>query len=233
MNKLRKKQIKVAATAFIALAGGLTIWSCSQDELDDFGQPIYHYTAEEIATLRSLAEDYGVPNIQFQSQSETPLLPFKEMEKTIKTMGAINSLSQWPMTEEFDSVQNTIVFKSRNLPYARLPQLNIEQSTKDYIFDGFISEIGTGAYMYLKVSITTTTAIDGSLNPYPIPQVTITAKLELPTDYQAHGYGIKDEKTTYYWEHDKLLDVTYTCTIYRSDYTVEQYFTFHKDVHIQ
>ena len=86
MNKLRKKQIKVAATAFIALAGGLTIWSCSQDELDDFGQPIYRYTAEEIATLNSLADEYGLKDVRFITESDTPLPPLKEMKDLFKEL---------------------------------------------------------------------------------------------------------------------------------------------------
>lgn len=79
-----KTQVKIIAALSIALFGGITIWSCSQDELDESGQPVYRYTAEEIATLKTLAEEYGIPDVVFDTSSKTRLLSTKEMEEIFK-----------------------------------------------------------------------------------------------------------------------------------------------------
>ena len=52
------KKVKVFIAMIAVALGGLTIWSCTQDEMEN-GQVTYRYSAEEIATLRAMAEKYG------------------------------------------------------------------------------------------------------------------------------------------------------------------------------
>ena len=86
-----KTQVKIIAALSIALFGGITIWSCSQDELDENGQPVYRYTAEEIATLKTMAEEYGIPDVKFPTESNQHLNSMKEMEEIFKNIALIKS----------------------------------------------------------------------------------------------------------------------------------------------
>ena len=53
------KKVKVFIAMIAVALGGLIIWSCTQDEMEN-GQGTYRYSAEEIVTLRAMAEKYGV-----------------------------------------------------------------------------------------------------------------------------------------------------------------------------
>ena len=52
-------KVKVFIAMIAVALGGLIIWSCTQDEMEN-GQGTYRYSAEEIVTLRAMAEKYGV-----------------------------------------------------------------------------------------------------------------------------------------------------------------------------
>ena len=51
------KKVKVFIAMIAVALGGLIIWSCTQDEMEN-GQGTYRYSAEEIVTLRAMAEKY-------------------------------------------------------------------------------------------------------------------------------------------------------------------------------
>ena len=86
-----KTHFKIIAALCIALSGGITIWSCSQDELGENGESVYRYTAEEIATLKTLAEEYGIPDVKFPTESNQHLNSMKEMEEIFKNIALIKS----------------------------------------------------------------------------------------------------------------------------------------------
>ena len=67
------KKVKVFIAMIAVALGGLIIWSCTQDEMEN-GQVTYRYSAEEIATLRAMAEKYGVPEVVFPTESSNKLL---------------------------------------------------------------------------------------------------------------------------------------------------------------
>ena len=69
-------------STFVLLVSGLVIWSCSQEETDDV-MTVYRYSPEEIATLRSMAEEYGIPNVKFITESESELPTMDEMKETM------------------------------------------------------------------------------------------------------------------------------------------------------
>ena len=99
----------------IAVAlGGLIIWSCTQDEMEN-GQGTYRYSAEEIVTLRAMAEKYGVPEVVFETESGIPLPTLEEMEETFKNFGLIKA-SLTAQLEVIDSTSHSMVFKTKKSP---------------------------------------------------------------------------------------------------------------------
>ena len=86
------KKVKVFIAMIAVALGGLIIWSCTQDEMEN-GQGTYRYSAEEIVTLRAMAEKYGVPEVVFETESGIPLPTLEEMEETFKSFinGSVGS----------------------------------------------------------------------------------------------------------------------------------------------
>ena len=86
------KKVKVFIAMIAVALGGLIIWSCTQDEMEN-RQGTYRYSAEEIATLRAMAEKYGVPEVVFETESGIPLPRLEEMEETFKNFinGSVGS----------------------------------------------------------------------------------------------------------------------------------------------
>lgn len=98
-------------------------WSCTQDEMEN-GQGTYRYSAEEIVTLRAMAEKYGVPEVVFETESGIPLPTLEEMEETFKNFGLIKA-SLTAQLEVIDSTSHSMVFKTKKshsndyLPYPK------------------------------------------------------------------------------------------------------------------
>ena len=95
-------KVKVFIAMIAVALGGLIIWSCTQDEMEN-GQVTYRYSAEEIATLRAMAEKYGVPEVVFPTESSNKLLALKDMEDIFKTkkipFKRLSSISESMKTE--------------------------------------------------------------------------------------------------------------------------------------
>ena len=205
MNKSRKNQIKVTATAFIALMGGLTIWSCSQDELDDLQPDFYRYTPEEIATLRSLAEDYGVPDIKFATESPYPLPSIQEMEKTFAEFSTIQQIINQPF-ETIDSTANFKKLRTKPILYPRLTRSRGESSSKD--LGQFVTAFGTNIWLDLKLTITESQHSDVE------PSISLTANLQLPQKLDdTHILKKGFEQGTAIWKTKGLVGISYKCTI--------------------
>lgn len=199
MNKLRKKQIKVAATAFIALTGGLTIWSCSQDELDDFGQPIYRYTAEEIATLNSLADEYGLKDVRFITESDTPLPPLKEMKDLFKEFASIQASLSTPL-EVTDSTENSISFSNQVRPFKRIKGISETLTEERKITYGTL--VWT---IYWQQSV-----YDDGV--YQCPVVDATTRINFSTEYLLGEYHSYDH-CNFCSIRGSELYITFTCRI--------------------
>ena len=226
MNKLRKKQIKVAATAFIALTGGLTIWSCSQDELDDFGQPIYRYTAEEIATLRSLAEDYGVPEVKFVTESNEELPCIQEVEETIKLFGAIKySLSTALECE--DSISSTFVYRTETKPF---PRRQIKRASGG---ESTTSELKTTVDVESYPATLTIHATWVPVYQHDIItnyNIVITGDLEMPVLLEAGMCYYQNKKISYTITGENKADVTYSCDLMGINGKVFANLSFHNTI---
>ena len=80
------KKVKVFIAMIAVALGGLIIWSCTQDEMEN-GQGTYRYSAEEIVTLRAMAEKYGVPEVVFETERESHFRHWKKWKKLLKTSG--------------------------------------------------------------------------------------------------------------------------------------------------
>ena len=117
------KKVKVFIAMIAVALGGLIIWSCTQDEMEN-RQGTYRYSAEEIATLRAMAEKYGVPEVVFETESGIPLPRLEEMEETFKNFGLIKA-SLTAQLEVIDSTSHSMVFKTKKshsndyLPYPK------------------------------------------------------------------------------------------------------------------
>ena len=108
------KKVKVFIAMIAVALGGLIIWSCTQDEMEN-RQGTYRYSAEEIATLRAMAEKYGVPEVVFETESGIPLPRLEEMEETFKNF----SVGSNRLNLQLNGLQNkknpiqTIIFHIR------------------------------------------------------------------------------------------------------------------------
>ncbi len=144
-----KTQVKIIAALSIALFGGITIWSCSQDELDESGQPVYRYTAEEIATLKTLAEEYGIPDVVFDTSSKTRLLSTKEMEEIFKEMGAIKCSISAPMTVH-DSTEQIITYVTQKPSIPRIRKKTASSGETSYSFSVFVDTYTTTLTFHVR-----------------------------------------------------------------------------------
>ena len=136
-NNDLKTRVKITAALCIILFGGITIWSCSQDDLlEENGQPIYRYTEEEIATLKTLAEEYGIPDVVFDTSSKTKLLSIKEMEEIFKEMGAIKYSISAPMTVQ-DSTEQIITYVTQKPSTPRIRKKTASSGETSYSFSVF------------------------------------------------------------------------------------------------
>ena len=221
MKKLRKVQSKVIATAFIALIGGLTIWSCSQDELDDFGQPIYRYTAEEIATLKTLAEDYEYPTKNLVFESNTPLPSIEEWEEQFQVAYGIkrdlsSPLDTIAISNDTIHLRSTIIQK----PFKRIHSGAMEYSgstqqtfRKDPAIDGeYIN--GNFAYIDVKVTLTNASPTDprdpaGSTSK----TVSVSASMSLSTQLRTKGYKVDKFDYSWVWRGSSTIEVPYSYKI--------------------
>lgn len=100
------------------LSGTLIIDSCPQNEVEN-EQNIYSYSEEEIATLRSIAEKYGVSNIKFITSSQVPLPSIKKMEQTFIEYAVIKQIMVQPL-ETVDSTASSKILKTKRMPQTRI-----------------------------------------------------------------------------------------------------------------
>ncbi|WP_302018694.1 hypothetical protein [Paraprevotella clara] len=128
------KKVKVFIAMIAVALGGLIIWSCTQDEMEN-RQGTYRYSAEEIATLRAMAEKYGVPEVVFETESGIPLPRLEEMEETFKNFGLIKA-SLTAQLEVIDSTSNSMVFKTKKIPFKRLSSISESMKTEREITYG-------------------------------------------------------------------------------------------------
>ena len=221
MKKLRKVQSKVIATAFIALIGGLTIWSCSQDELDDFGQPIYRYTAEEIATLKTLAEDYEYPTKNLVFESNTPLPSIEEWEEQFQVAYGIkrdlsSPLDTIAISNDTIHLRSTIIQK----PFKRIHSGAMEYSGSTQ--KTFREELsipgediyGKFAYVDVKVTLTNASPTDprdpaGSTSK----TVSVSASMSLSYQLKEKGYNVEKFYYDWVWRGSSTIEITYNYKI--------------------
>ena len=110
MNK-----VKVFIAMIAVALGGLIIWSCTQDEMEN-GQVTYRYSAEEIATLRAMAEKYGMPEVAFPTKSNQKLPSVEKMQNIFKMLALLkaNVSTSIVMT---DSTANEVIYKNSIVYY--------------------------------------------------------------------------------------------------------------------
>ena len=191
----------------IAVAlGGLIIWSCTQDEMEN-GQVTYRYSAEEIATLRAMAEKYGVPNIKFITSSQFPLPSMKEMEQTFIEFAVIKQVVAQPL-EVVDSTATSKIYKTKQMPRTRVLKRAPETSANTIDLSRHVAAVSTSLWLTLKVTV-----IKDKENPNKDPTVSVYGNLELPDDTYNTCYGKSGETTSTTWISKTTIGISYQCNV--------------------
>ena len=191
------KKVKVFIAMIAVALGGLIIWSCTQDEMEN-RQGTYRYSAEEIATLRAIAEKYGVPEVVFETESGIPLPRLEEMEETFKNFGLIKA-SLTAQLEVIDSTSNSMVFKTKKIPFKRLSSISESMKTEREITYGtLIWNISWQQSVY-----------NGS---YQCPAVSATGTIEFSPEMQRLGYFTSNNRNFCSIRGTELY-ITFECQI--------------------
>lgn len=211
MKRSRKKNVNVAIAAFIALMIGITVWSCSQDDIEDHCPRFYRYSSEEISTLRSIAEDYGVPDIRFITESPYPLPSMQEMETTFAEFAAIKQILARPL-EVTDSTEGTKVLETKSIPFTRIKRSMPETSTEGFTIDEIIAAYGRHFDLKIKVSITT-----DKNKPEEQPKISVTGNLDIPKESDNIVFRKKKEETKVTWQESSKFGLYYSCILEKCD----------------
>lgn len=169
------KKVKVFIAMIAVALGGLIIWSCTQDEMEN-GQITYRYSAEEIATLRAMAEKYGVPEVVFPIKSNQKLPSVEKMQNIFKTLALLktNVSTSIVMT---DSTANEVIYKNSPLPFKRIKSLSESFNETTQIAYGTLTwKINWSQSVY-----------NGS---YQAPTVSVNASLELSPEMIRQGFHV-------------------------------------------
>lgn len=203
---------KYIVILFIALIGGAFIWSCSQDDLDN-GQPIYHYSAEQLAEIRALAEEYDVPEVKYATASEKGLPTVEEMKETFLLFSMIkHSLTQ--TMETIDSSENHIRYRTKHPMFKR-----IYVEGEGYTGDAHIEESynidfesGNTYSCWLIIDVSWTNATDKNQN------VKVEAKIEMDSGL-AERVDVSNEQLSWQWIGATGLQIAYSCELRRKGST--------------
>lgn len=195
-------------TILSMLLGTLIIGSCTQNEVEN-EQKIYRYSEEEIATLRSIAEKYGVSNIKFITSSQVPLPSIKEMEQTFIEFAVMKQIMAQPL-ETVDSTASSKIFKTKRMPQTRILKKSPEFSTNSIDLSRFIDALNENMRLTLKV-----TATKDKNAPNEDPKIEVYGSLELPDNVDNIFYEKKDEKAGTNWISKTSVGVFYSCSVYK------------------
>ena len=197
------KKVKVFIAMIAVALGGLIIWSCTQDEMEN-GQATYRYSAKEIATLRAMAEKYGVPEVVFPTESSNKLLALKDMEDIFKTFGAIKYSLSMPL-EHQDSTVTSITYKTKKplVPSLRKKRASGGESSS-YSFTELVSSYP--ATLTFKVSWNPNRDQNGNITSFSL---FVSGSLELPMALVSRGFFYLNGTASYSKNFDDTLCLTY------------------------
>ncbi len=217
-----KKYLIIFATVLI---GGAFTWSCSQDDLND-GQPIYRYSAEQLAEIRALAEKYDVPEVKYATVSEKGLPSVNEMEQTFQLFSNIKSSLAQPM-EVLESTEGHVCYRTRH-PLFKRTYVDGEGYTGDTHIETsynvpFESGYAYSCWLIIDVSWENASASNRD--------VEVKAELELGAELSERVEKGR-EKTEWKWVGATGIDLSYSCNLNRKGSTSTQpYYTVeYKDV---
>lgn len=205
------KKVKVFIAMIAVALGGLIIWSCTQDEMEN-GQTTYRYSEDEITTLHAMAEKYGVPEVVFPTESSNKLLALKDMEDIFKTFGAIKYSLSMPL-EHQDSTVTSITYKTKKplVPSLRKKRASGGESSS-YSFTELVSSYP--ATLTFKVSWNPNRDQNGNITSYSL---FVSGSLELPMALVSRGYFYQNGTTSYSKNYDETLNLTYKCDLCHYD----------------
>lgn len=220
-NHKLKTQVKIIAALCIALFGGITIWSCSQDELDENGQSVYRYTAEEIATLKTLAEEYEFPTKDLIFESDTKLPTLEEWEELFQIAYGIKQ----DLTSPLDTItikNDTIHLRSTIIqkPFKRIGSAAMEYSGSNretFREDRIIPDENiNGNFAYIDVTVILVNASPTDpRDPAGSTSKTVQVSASMSLSYQLEdkGYEVKKFNYNWAWRGSSTIEVRYTYEI--------------------
>ena len=171
-------------STFALLVSGLVIWSCSQEETDDV-MTVYRYSSEEIATLRSIAEEYGIPEVRFKVESKTQLPTINEMEETFRNFAMIKLSLRRPLEIE-DSLGNKVSYVSKRSSIERFPTISETMKIKSNV-----------DYGVLTWTVSWTQFFSETTNRYQVPNISLSVNYNLSEEMQRLNYYVKTSNSEY------------------------------------
>ena len=210
-----KTHFKIIAALCIALSGGITIWSCSQDELGENGQSVYRYTAEEIATLKTMAEEYGIPDVKFPTESNQRLNSMKEMEEIFKTFSIIGQSVGMPLEQEL-SDSKEFIYRTKEISFCRnrMKKASGAETSSGYTERFDVTVLEYRATLEIRLSWSSHYDFKNKKWNYSL---NVSGDLEIPMYIEDTGYFYKDAKTTYRQVDDNSIEVAYSCNLCHYD----------------
>ena len=173
---------------------------------------VYRYSSEEIATLRSMAEEYGIPNVKFITESAAELPTMDEMKEAFLMIASLNNISGSDV-ELVKKDETTLIFKTKVLNQPRLLKKAAESNSVGYDAGKFVQTAGTHMWLNISVKVTENKDDNNNLNPKPGRQISVNASLEIPEIYKLRGYSVENEKTTWSNQYEDLIIVYYNLLI--------------------
>ena len=199
------KRIYLLST-FALMLCGVMIWSCSQEETENIGK-VYRYSPEEISKLRSMADEYGIPNVKFITVSATELPTMNEMKEAMYKFSLLKHSISMPM-ELVDSSSTNIVYQSKRVTFDRLRHKRAsggEGASQD--FD--VTVENCRATLSFNVHWTPIYK-EGEIIDYSL---TVSGSLELPIQlepwYYYRNFKISYDKRPY----EAIIPVTFKCDL--------------------
>ena len=177
------KRIYLLST-FALMLCSVMIWSCSQEETENIGK-VYRYSPEEISKLRSMAEEYGIPEVRFRTESDEKLPTLNEMEETFMNFAKIKLSLCRPLEIE-DSMQNRVSYVSKRSVIESFPTLSETMQIKSNVDYGVLTWVVSWTQYYSENS-----------NKYLTPNVSLSVKYTLSDQMTRLNYYVKTSNSEY------------------------------------
>lgn len=204
--------------AMAVLLCSIIIWGCSQDDIMENNQPVYRYSADETATLKTLAEDYEYPVENLIFESNTPLPTIEEYEKFFQVAYGITqdlSLSLDTISVDNNTLHLRTSTNQNSFPRKRSGAMEYTGKNR-YTFrhNGITGNSGDFAYIDVYITLVKASPTDpwdprGSTSY----TVSVVASMSLSYSLQDTGYEIGKFEYKWQWRGSSEIEIQYKFTV--------------------